>query len=150
MTRKQRRLTMIAIAGIILVVAAGLVLFALNDRIVFFNSPSDIAAGGAAPGERIRLGGLVEEDSVVRTEGSVVRFSITDTGNTVPVVFDGILPDLFREGQGVVTEGSLDTNGLFVADTVLAKHDETYMPKEVADALKEQGVWQGEGESATN
>ncbi len=150
MTRKQRRLTMMAVAGSVLVVAAGLVLFALNDRIVFFNSPSDIAAGGAAPGERIRLGGLVEEDSVVRNDGSVVKFSITDTGSTVAVVFDGILPDLFREGQGVVTEGSLDANGLFVADTVLAKHDETYMPKEVADALKEQGVWQGEGESATN
>lgn len=150
MTRKQRRLTMIAIAGSILVVAAGLVLFALNDRIVFFNSPSDIAAGGAAPGERIRLGGLVEEDSVDRSDGSVVKFSITDTGHTIDVVFDGILPDLFREGQGVITEGSLDGNGLFVADTVLAKHDETYMPKEVADALKEQGVWQGEGDGATN
>lgn len=150
MTRKQRRLTMIAVAGSVLIVAAGLVLFALNDRIVFFNSPSDIAAGGAELGERIRLGGLVEEDSVVRNDGSVVKFSITDTGNSVAVVFDGILPDLFREGQGVVTEGSLDANGLFVADTVLAKHDETYMPKEVADALKEQGVWKGEGESAAN
>ncbi len=150
MTRKQRRLTMIGVAGSILIVAAALVLFALNDRIVFFNSPSDIAAGNAAPGERIRLGGLVVEDSVDRTDGSVVKFSITDTGNTVAVIFDGILPDLFREGQGVITEGSLDATGLFVADSVLAKHDETYMPKEVAEALKEQGVWQGEGDSATN
>ena len=136
---------MIATAGSILAIAAGLVLFALTDRIVFFNSPSDVA-----PGERIRLGGLVEDGSVVRTEGSVITFRITDTGNSVNVVFDGILPDLFREGQGVVTEGSLGADGVFVADIVLAKHDETYMPKEVADALKEQGVWQGDDAPVTN
>lgn len=150
MTRKQRRLTMIATAGSILAIAAGLVLFALTDRIVFFNSPSDVVQGEAAPGERIRLGGLVEDGSVVRTEGSVITFRITDTGNSVNVVFDGILPDLFREGQGVVTEGSLGADGVFVADIVLAKHDETYMPKEVADALKEQGVWQGDDAPVTN
>ena len=150
MTRKQRRLSMIATAGSILAIAAGLVLFALTDRIVFFNSPSDVVQGGAAPGERIRLGGLVEDGSVVRTEGSVITFRITDTGNSVNVVFDGILPDLFREGQGVVTEGSLGADGVFVADIVLAKHDETYMPKEVADALKEQGVWQGDDAPVTN
>lgn len=150
MTRKQRRLTMIGVAGSVLAMAAVLVLFALNERITFFNSPSDIAAGNASPGERIRLGGLVEEGSVIRDQGSLVKFAITDLGSTVNVVFDGILPDLFREGQGVVTEGSLDDSGLFVADSVLAKHDETYMPKEVADALKKQGVWQGEEGSATN
>ncbi len=150
MTRKQRRLSMIATAGSILAIAAGLVLFALTDRIVFFNSPSDVVQGEAAPGERIRLGGLVEDGSVVRTEGSVITFRITDTGNSVNVVFDGILPDLFREGQGVVTEGSLGADGVFVADIVLAKHDETYMPKEVADALKEQGVWQGDDAPVTN
>lgn len=141
---------MIATAGGILAIAAGLVLFALSDRIVFFNSPSDVVQGGAVPGERIRLGGLVEEGSVVRTNGSLITFRITDTGNSVNVVFDGILPDLFREGQGVVTEGSLGADGVFVADTVLAKHDETYMPKEVADALKEQGVWQGDDAPVTN
>ena len=95
-------------------------------------------------GTRIRLGGLVEEGSVVRGEGTRVRFAVTDTAETVPVTYDGVLPDLFREGQGVVTEGTLMPDGTFVADTVLAKHDENYMPKEVADALKEQGVWQGE------
>jgi cytochrome c-type biogenesis protein CcmE len=141
MTRKQRRLTLIGIAGGVLVIAAGLVLYALSDRIVFFNSPSDIHANAPAPGQRIRLGGLVEEGSVVKGADGSVTFAVTDGAETVPVSYRGILPDLFREGQGVVTEGVLDPGGKFTADTVLAKHDENYMPKEVADALKKQGVW---------
>jgi cytochrome c-type biogenesis protein CcmE len=140
-TRRQRRLTLIGLAGIVLAVAAGLVLYALSDRIVFFNSPSDIRANAPAPGQRIRLGGLVVEGSVVKGADGSVRFSVTDGTASVPVSYRGILPDLFREGQGVVTEGVLEPDGGFSADTVLAKHDENYMPKEVADALKKQGVW---------
>lgn len=141
MTRKQRRLTLIGTAGIVLAIAAGLVLYALSDRIVFFNSPSDIRANALAPGQRIRLGGLVVDGSVVKGQDGSVRFSVTDGGATVAVAYRGILPDLFREGQGVVTEGVIDADGAFSADTVLAKHDENYMPKEVADALKAQGIW---------
>ncbi len=144
MTRKQRRLTLIGLAGIAIAAAVGLILFALSDQIVFFQSPTDIAEKSVPPGQRIRLGGLVKEGSVNRGEGTTVSFAITDTANEVSVVFIGILPDLFREGQGVVTEGVLGTDGVFNADTVLAKHDENYLPKEVAEALKEQGVWQGE------
>ncbi len=144
MTRKQRRLTLIGIAGIAIAAAVGLILFALSDQIVFFQSPTDIAEKSIPPGQRIRLGGLVKEGSVVRGESTTVSFAVTDTAHDVSVVFTGILPDLFREGQGVVTEGVLGTDGVFQADTVLAKHDENYMPKEVAEALKEQGVWQGE------
>jgi cytochrome c-type biogenesis protein CcmE len=143
MTRKQRRLTMIAAAGAVLAVAVGLILFALNDQIVFFQSPSDIAAKTIPDGQRIRLGGLVAEGSVTRGENAEVRFSVTDTVESVDVVYVGLLPDLFREGQGVVTEGVMKPDGLFYADNVLAKHDENYMPKEVADALKGKGVWQG-------
>jgi len=143
MTRKQRRLTMIGVAGVVLAVAAGLILFALNDEIVFFKSPTDIVENKISAGQRIRLGGLVKEGTVVRSEGTTVRFDVTDTEHSIPVTFTGILPDLFREGQGVVTEGVLGGDGVFKADTVLAKHDETYMPKEVADVLKEKGVWQG-------
>jgi cytochrome c-type biogenesis protein CcmE len=141
MTRKQRRMTLIGLAGVVLAVAAGLVLYALSDRIVFFNSPSDIRTSTPSPGERIRLGGLVVEGSVVKGDDGSVRFSVTDGAASVPVAYRGLLPDLFREGQGVVTEGVLIEDGTFSADTVLAKHDENYMPKEVADALKQQGVW---------
>ncbi len=141
MTRKQRRLAMIGTAGGVLAVAAGLILFALTDQIVFFNSPTDLVEKSIPPGQRIRLGGLVKDGSVVRGQGSAVEFVVTDTNRDVKVIYDGILPDLFREGQGVVTEGAVGTDGQFRADTVLAKHDETYMPKEVADALKKQGVW---------
>ena len=145
MTRKQKRFTIILAGMGFLALAISLVLFALRQEIVFFRTPTDIAAGAVQlQGTRIRLGGLVEEGSVVRGEGTRVRFAITDTAERVPVTYDGVLPDLFREGQGVVTEGTLMPDGTFVADTVLAKHDENYMPKEVADALKEQGVWQGE------
>jgi cytochrome c-type biogenesis protein CcmE len=147
MTRKQRRLTLIGLAGIVLAVAAGLILYALSDRIVFFNSPSDVVAKGLSPGTRIRLGGLVEEGSLVKAEGGVVHFKVTDRAHSLPVAFTGILPDLFREGQGVVAEGVIAGDGSFAADTVLAKHDERYMPKEVVEALKKAGKWQ-EGETA--
>jgi len=141
MTRKQRRLVLIGSSLAVLAVAAALVLNALRDSIVFFTTPSDIATKQISPGKRFRLGGLVAPGSLVRGDGLVVRFSVTDGNATLPVAYQGILPDLFREGQGVVAEGSLDGSGGFKADTVLAKHDETYMPKEVADALKKQGHW---------
>lgn len=142
MTRKKRRMMLIGGAGVVLCAAVGLILFALQDQIVFFNSPSDLAENGIKPGQRIRLGGLVKEASLVRGEGTDISFVVTDGGADVTVSYSGILPDLFREGQGVVTEGAMKSDGSFLADTVLAKHDETYMPKEVADALKEQGHWQ--------
>lgn len=141
MTRKQRRLALIGAAAAVLGLAATLVLVALKDSIVFFNSPSDIAVRSIQPGTRFRLGGLVEAGSVKRSDDLTVRFAVTDGNTSVPVAYKGLLPDLFREGQGVVTEGKLDRGGVFVADSVLAKHDENYMPKEVADALKRQGHW---------
>ncbi|MCB1386573.1 MAG: cytochrome c maturation protein CcmE [Nitratireductor sp.] len=145
MTRKQKRLAMIASIGAVLMAAVLLVMYALRDEIVFFYSPTDIVTESKArPGQRFRLGGLVKEGSIDR-QGETVRFVITDTEQELPVTFVGILPDLFREGQGVIAEGTLSGDG-FTADTVLAKHDENYMPKEVADTLKEKGVWQG-GES---
>lgn len=144
MTRKQRRSILIATCLAVLGLAVGLVLFALQDSIVFFYSPSDVSEKNIKPGQRIRLGGLVEEGSVRRGEDTTVRFSVTDTAKAIAVTYRGVLPDLFREGQGVVTEGSLGSDGIFVADSVLAKHDENYMPPEVAEALKKQGVWQGE------
>lgn len=144
LTRKQRRATLIATGAVILACAAGLVLFAFQDSIVFFYTPSEVAEKSIQPGQRFRLGGIVADDSVERDTGSVVKFAVTDTAETLNVVYEGILPDLFREGQGVVTEGKLDAGGTFVADTVLAKHDENYMPKEVADKLKEQGHWREE------
>jgi len=124
-----------------LALAAVLVLSALKDSIVFFNSPTDVAEKKLQPGSRIRLGGLVKPGSLQRGEQLAVRFEVTDGNRAMAVSYQGILPDLFREGQGVVTEGALDTVGTFKADSVLAKHDETYMPKEVADALKKQGHW---------
>jgi cytochrome c-type biogenesis protein CcmE len=144
MTRKQRRLVLIGTALGVLGLAAALVLNALTDSIVFFNSPSDVVQKHIQPGTRIRLGGLVQAGSVVRAGATNVRFEVTDGNKTIAVSYAGILPDLFREGQGVVAEGALDSAGFFRADTVLAKHDETYMPKEVADALKKQGYWKDE------
>ena len=146
MTRKQRRAAFIGSGVAILAVAVGLVLFVLEDTIVFFYTPSEIAEKGVTVGQRFRLGGLVAEGSVERNTGATVKFTVTDTIKTLPVTFTGVLPDLFREAQGVVAEGKLNAEGVFVADTVLAKHDENYMPKEVADALKEKGVWQKENE----
>ncbi len=144
MTRKQKRLTII-IAGLgVLGAAAALVLFALRQEIVFFRTPSDLVDAPVAQGSRMRLGGLVEKGSVVRSAGTNVSFVVTDTIKTIKVTYEGILPDLFREGQGVVTEGVIGADGTFVADSVLAKHDENYIPKEVADSLKAKGVWKGQ------
>ena len=148
MTRKQRRATLIAMAVGILSVAVLLVLVALRDTIVFFHTPKEVAERSIAAGKRFRLGGLVAEGSLKRGAGTTVEFSVTDTARSIAVRYTGILPDLFREGQGVVAEGALDAGGRFVADTVLAKHDETYMPPEVAKALKEQGLWQPTGQAA--
>jgi cytochrome c-type biogenesis protein CcmE len=122
-----------------------LVLFALEDSIVFFHTPSDVAEGRMAPERRFRLGGLVAKGSLKRGAGTKVSFDVTDTLKTVPVSYDGILPDLFREGQGVVAEGRIGPGGVFEADSVLAKHDENYMPPEVAKALREKGVKLGQG-----
>jgi cytochrome c-type biogenesis protein CcmE len=124
-----------------LAVAIELILNALSDSIVFFNSPSDVIGRHIKPGPRIRLGGLVKERSIVRDSNLSVRFEVTDGKRQIPVVYRGVLPDLFREGQGAVVEGALDSDGVFKADTILAKHDEAYMPKEVADALKKSGHW---------
>jgi cytochrome c-type biogenesis protein CcmE len=146
MTRKQRRLTVIAAGVGVFGVAVILMLFAVRDSIVFFNSPTDVVEKHIAPGTRIRLGGLVAPGSVTRGDNLAVRFELTDGNRAIPVTYRGILPDLFREGQGVVAEGFVDSAGLFEADNVLAKHDERYMPKEVADALKKQGHWKDEYE----
>jgi cytochrome c-type biogenesis protein CcmE len=141
MTRKQRRLVLIGSGMGVLAVAVALMLNALRDSVVFFNSPSDVMEKHVRPGTRIRLGGLVQNGSVVRGNNLSVRFAVTDGKNGIPVSYQGLLPDLFREGQGVVAEGALDAAGMFNADSILAKHDETYMPKEVADALKRSGHW---------
>ncbi|MBB3809830.1 cytochrome c maturation protein CcmE [Pseudochelatococcus contaminans] len=151
MTRKQRRLTLIAAGLAVLGVALGLVLVALRDTIVFFRSPSDIVALDIAPGTRLRLGGLVQQGSVVRdsaqdTSSRTIRFVVTDGAAGIAVRYTGLLPDLFREGQGVVTEGVLTPDGSFLADNVLARHDENYMPREVADTLKDDGLWRHAGE----
>ncbi len=145
MTRKQKRGILIGAGVAILAAAAIMVAFALRDTIVFFKTPSEVAEGKVPVGQRFRLGGLVADGSVVRGQGTKITFAVTDTIGNVPVSYDGILPDLFREGQGVVTEGKLDPTGRFVADTVLAKHDENYMPPEVAAALEAKGVKLGEG-----
>jgi cytochrome c-type biogenesis protein CcmE len=141
MTRKQRRLTIIGCALGVLALAVALVLNALRDSIVFFSTPSMVSEQHIAPGRRFRLGGLVQPGSLKRGDNLAVTFEVADSNAKLPVAYKGILPDLFREGQGVVAEGTLDASGVFKADTVLAKHDETYMPKEVADALKKQGHW---------
>jgi cytochrome c-type biogenesis protein CcmE len=140
MTRKQTRLTIILASLGVLGLAAGLVLYAISDTIVFFYTPSEVTEKKVVPGTRLRLGGLVEKGSISK-DGTTTFFVVTDTTATMKVSYTGQLPDLFREGQGVVAEGAQNTSGVFVADTVLAKHDENYMPKEVADKLKEKGVW---------
>ena len=141
MTRKRRRLVLIGGALCVLAVAVGLMLNAFRDSIVFFNSPTDVAEKHIPPGTRIRIGGLVKAGSLVRGDDLKIRFDVTDGNRDIAVAYQGVLPDLFREGQGVVAEGALDSGGLFDADTILAKHDENYMPKEVADALKKSGRW---------
>ena len=147
MTRKGRRLTLIGVALGIASVAASLVLFALRDSIVFFYSPAEVAEKGIGPGTRLRLGGLVEQGSLKHTAGNTVTFSVTDLKRSMLVTYTGLLPDLFREGQGIVAEGVLDRAGSMQADQVLAKHDETYMPRDVAEKLKKQGLWR-EGQQA--
>jgi len=140
MKRKHKRLTFVMIALLLLGTAAALVLTAFEDNIVFFYSPTELAEKQPNPAQRLRIGGLVEEGSVTKPGGGIVQFKITDTAQAVDVRFKGILPDLFREGQGVVAEGRL-RGGVFEADEVLAKHDENYMPPEVADAIKKSGQW---------
>lgn len=142
-TRKQKRLALIAGLGVVLALATGLVLIALRDQIVFFYSPSDVVSRDVAPGQAIRLGGLVKDGSWVR-DGQSNDFIVTDGATDIAATYVGLLPDLFREGQGVVAEGSLGPDGRFVASNVLAKHDEKYIPKEVVDALKASGEWRPE------
>ena len=149
MTRKQRRTALIATCLGVLAIATGLVLFALNDKITYFRTPSDIAENKVKPGERFRLGGLVAKGTVKKGDGTRIEFDVTDTLKAQSVTYQGVLPDLFREGQGVVTEGILDAKGIFVADTVLAKHDENYMPPDVAKGLKDRGVKLGPGAEHT-
>ena len=136
MTRKQRRLTLIGVAGCVLAVALGLVLYAMNDTIVFFNSPADIQAKSVQPGTRIRLGGLVKEGTVRRGSDQQIAFEVMDAQASIQVNYKGLLPDLFREGQGIVAEGTLESPSVFRADTVLAKHDENYMPPELKRGLE--------------
>ena len=143
MTPKRRRLSIIIIGLVMLGTAAALVLTAFEDNLVFFFSPTDLKSKTVAAEQRIRIGGLVEEGSVKKSEdGLVVNFRVTDLENALPVTFKGVLPDLFREGQGIIAEGRV-VQGTFNASEVLAKHDENYMPKEVADALKKSGKWKG-------
>ena len=140
-TRKTRRIQMLALGGVLLAASALLVSFAFRDAIVFFFSPTELMAEARRPDQLLRVGGLVVTGSLKRGEGETVSFEVTDGNGVVPVSFRGVLPDLFAEGQGVVAEGYL-RNGAFEATEVLAKHDETYMPKEVVDALKAQGHWE--------
>ena len=146
MKRKHKRLTFVFIALLLLGSAAALVLTAFEDNIVFFYSPTELAEKSPGPNQRLRIGGLVEDGSVAKPGDGVVTFNITDTASTVPVRYKGILPDLFREGQGVVAEGRM-RDGVFQADEVLAKHDENYMPPEVAEAIKKTGQWKGQGDA---
>ena len=141
--KKQRRIQIIALAAVALVGATGLVGYAMRDGINFFRSPTQVMEEPPTAGETFRIGGLVVEGSIIRGEGTEVSFAVTDTNATVPVRYNGILPDLFAEGQGMVALGKMEGD-TFIATEVLAKHDETYMPQEVVDALKEQGVYKGE------
>ncbi|EBA17997.1 cytochrome c-type biogenesis protein CcmE [Roseobacter sp. SK209-2-6] len=144
--KKQRRIQVIALATVALVVATALIGYAMRDGINYFRSPSQVAEAPPPASEVFRIGGLVEEGSLVRGQGEKVRFSVTDGGASVSVTYAGVLPDLFEENQGMVGTGRL-VDGVFEASEILAKHDETYMPKEVVDALKEQGVYQEPEES---
>jgi cytochrome c-type biogenesis protein CcmE len=144
-TRKGRRFTLIGVALCIVAFAAGLALYALRDSIVFFYGPSELAQKDVQAGARLRIGGLVKAGSLVKSDSEKISFVITDNVRDVAVTYQGPVPDLFREGQGVVAEGVLEAPGKFRADTILAKHDERYMPREVVDALKKQGRWQESG-----
>jgi len=141
MTRRTSRLVWIGVIGIVLAGAVGLSMYALREGMSFALSPSELKAASVGPQQKVRLFGLVEEGSVNRGEGLDVSFTLTDTDETIKVSYTNILPDLFREGQGIITEGVLGADGTFQADTVLAKHDENYMPEGMAEKLKEKGVW---------
>ena len=147
MTRRSRRLALISVALAVIGAAVGIALYALRDNIVFFYSPSEIAEKAVQSGARLRVGGLVKAGTLVKSPGQNVAFVVTDGAHDLKVAYQGLLPDLFREGQGVVAEGVLETPGELRAETILAKHDERYMPREVVDALKKQGRWQ-EGEAS--
>ncbi len=146
MKRKHKRLTFVVVALALLGIAAGLMLNAFEDNIVFFYSPTELKAKQLEPDQRLRLGGLVEDGSLKKIDGGTAIFRVTDTANVITVSYRGILPDLFREGQGVIAEGRLK-DGKFVAEEVLAKHDENYMPPEVADAIKKSGQWKQDNNS---
>ncbi|MDI6026503.1 cytochrome c maturation protein CcmE [Corticibacterium sp. UT-5YL-CI-8] len=142
MTRKQKRLSVIFGALAFLGAATSLTFYALGQKASYFYLPNELQAANLQPGQRIRLGGLIEKGTIVRGQGTDVAFGVTNAGSSVKVFYTGILPDLFREEQGVITEGSFEPDGTFKADSVLAKHDENYMPRELADSLKDKGVWQ--------
>ncbi len=139
--KKKRRIQIIVLAVVALIVSTGLIGYAMRDGINFFRAPSQVVAEPPGPTEVFRIGGLVEEGSLKRGESEVISFTVTDGGASVPVVFKGVLPDLFAENQGMIGTGRY-INGTFEASEILAKHDESYMPKEVVDALKEQGVYE--------
>lgn len=147
MTRKQKRFAGIGIIGVVVGLAVLLVSVALRDEIVFFYDPTEVVSGTkVSAGQNFRIGGLVEDGSVVKDD-TKISFIVTDGDNSVSIIFDGILPDLFREGQGVIAEGALDKQGRFIAQNILAKHDENYMPKELEDVLKDKNIYKG-GESS--
>lgn len=146
--KKQRRIQIIALAAVALLVSTALIGYAMREGINFFRSPTQVVETPPAEGEVFRIGGLVEEGSIVRGQGETVTFRVTDMNQTVPVAYTGVLPDLFSEGQGMVGTGQM-VDGTFQATEILAKHDETYMPKEVVDALKEQGVYVDPAESGS-
>jgi cytochrome c-type biogenesis protein CcmE len=145
-SRKKKRLALVILGLLALGGATGMVLAAFRDNLVFFYSPSELAAKPTLAGGRIRIGGLVENQSVEHQDGERILFRVTDGKTDIAVHYDGILPDLFREGQGVVAEGRVE-NGVFVANTILAKHDEKYMPPQVAAELKKSGHWQEGGDA---
>ena len=145
MNRRATRLMWIGVIGAVMATAVGISMYALRSGISFAMSPSELKAANVPAGQRVRLFGLVEEGSVNRGEGLNVKFTLTDPDAKIVVEFNKILPDLFREQQGIITEGSLGNDGVFRADTVLAKHDENYMPADMAEKLKAEGVWKGEG-----
>ncbi|MCV6584658.1 MAG: cytochrome c maturation protein CcmE [Marinibacterium sp.] len=141
--KKQRRIQIILVATVALALSTALIGYAMRDGINFFRAPSEVVENPPAPSEVFRIGGLVEDGTLVRGQGETVRFSVTDGGASVPVIFTGVLPDLFAENEGMVGTGRY-INGVFEASEILAKHDETYMPAEVVDALKDQGVYRGD------
>jgi cytochrome c-type biogenesis protein CcmE len=146
LTRRGRRLSLIAVALVVVGASAAIALYSLRDNIVFFYSPTEVVQKIVQPGSRLRVGGLVKADSLIKLSGENVAFVVTDGANELTVAYRGLLPDLFRQGQGVVAEGVLEAPGRMRAETILAKHDERYMPREVVEALKKRGRWQeGEG-----